>query len=104
LIRLDLVKLPTPLLAIVLLLPACSTPARPQYTPQKKPLFYPLDNTHPTSLRRTLYSPTEVDGPTTRALKNNTWQIQGKTVDQEMADRRLNYSIRKLLNKEVAAE
>ncbi|MEI8106455.1 MAG: hypothetical protein WCI46_01450 [Verrucomicrobiota bacterium] len=55
-------------------------------------------------MRRNLYSPTEVDGPTTRALKNNTWQIQGKTVDQEMADRRLNYSIRKLLNKEAATE
>lgn len=97
-------KLTAPILAIVLLLPACSTPPRPQYTPQKTPIFYPLDNTHPTSLRRTLYSPTEVDGPYTRALKNNTWQTQGKPIDQEMADRRLGHSIRTLLHKETAPE
>ncbi len=97
-------KLPAPILAIVLLLPACSTPTRPQYAPPKTPIFYPLDNTHPTSLRRTLYSPTEADGPYTRALKNNTWQTQGKPIDQEMADRQLGYSIRKLLQKETAPE
>jgi hypothetical protein len=107
------VKLLLPLLALTLFVTACSSSNAPRrelwassgeggYSASgggghsaggsRRPLFgssgsgYGYSDSNAT--RRDLYSPSHASGPYTRSLDDGSWRDNGKSVDQEMQERR----------------
>jgi hypothetical protein len=80
------VKLLLPLLALTLLVTACSSSNAP-----RRELFASTGGGGYSDLnatRRDLYSPSQASGPYTRSLDDGSWRDSGKPVDQEMQERR----------------
>jgi hypothetical protein len=86
-----------PLFALCLLAACSSSSRRDVWAPAQ-----PMKTSDPNATRRDLYSPMKTSGQYTSALENGGWKQYGKTVDEEMKERRENAKFERSFEKTPA--